>query len=171
MLADQVAGADRKTVSDAWGEWVAGLGDWHVFGGLTYDQSRRDRVPGSDSARAHIRRWLGDGVRKDGVGIEAAVVALEYQKTGWPHFHPLLRVAGGLHAGEITRLAQRWFRAHGAANLSEPRSVADVCAYAAKYLAKDLDHGDVIFWPARGSLSVHQPGLGHRPAAGHGPLR
>jgi len=90
-------------------------------------------------------------------------VALEYQKNGWPHFHPLLRLAGGLQPGDIARLGQAWYKPHGYARLEPPRSRVDVCSYAAKYLAKDLSRGDVIFWPLRGPIGQHQPALGDAP--------
>lgn len=146
-------------VAQAWGQWVAEMGEWHVFGALTYDQRRRTTVPGADVAKRHVAKWLREAPRTLGREVEAAVVALEYQRNGWPHFHPLLRVPGGLQSGDITRLGQAWFQPHGYAKLEAPRSSSDVCAYAAKYLAKDLDRGDVLFWPTRGSLSAHQPGL------------
>lgn len=148
-----------QNVSQAWGSWVAEMGEWHVFGALTYDQRRRTTVPGADVARAHVRRWLRDkrtGVRDR---VEAAVVALEYHKNGWPHFHPLLRVRGGLQGDDFMVLGQAWFKEHGYARLEKPRHVTDVCSYAAKYLAKDLSRGDVIFWPDRGPLTTHQAEL------------
>lgn len=146
-------------VSQAWGRWVAEMGEWHVFGALTYDQRRRATVPGADVAKAHVRRWIRESSRTVGRPVEAAVVALEYQRNGWPHFHPLLRLPGGLRPHDIAELGQSWYRHHGYARLERPRSAPDVCEYAAKYLAKDLSRGDVIFWPPRGSLSQHQPGL------------
>lgn len=135
------------------------MGEWHVFGALTYDPARRrtDRDgpvrPGADVVRSHARAWLRDS------RAEAAVVALEYQKNGWPHLHPLVRLPGGIRRGDLVALGQSWYQQHGYAKLELPLSRDDVCAYASKYLAKDLDCGDVIFWPPRGSLSVHQPGL------------
>ena len=141
-------------LSDAWGEWISGLGDWHLFGALTYDQRRRETVPGSDVAKRHVIRWLRTADKAIGRPIDAAVVALEYQRNGWPHFHPLLRVAGGLQGNELSGLGQTWFRDHGYARLERPREVRDVAAYAAKYLAKDLDKGDVLFWPLRGPLTT-----------------
>jgi hypothetical protein len=149
-------------VAEAWGEWIASMGEWHVFGALTYDQRRRPTVPGSDVARAHVRRWLRDAPRRAGVEVEAAVVALEYQRNGWPHFHPLLRLRGGARPGDFGRLGQAWFKPHGYAQLQVPRDQSDVAAYAAKYLAKDLSEGDVIFWPLHGQLTTHQPRLGRR---------
>jgi len=146
-------------VAEAWGDWIAKMGEWHVFGALTYDQRRREVLPGSDVARAHVRRWLRAHSRPEGVSVEAAVVALEYQRNGWPHFHPLLRLRGGDHPRSHELLGQSWFREHGYAKLERPRDQGDVAAYAAKYLVKDLARGDVIFWPPRGPLSTHQPAL------------
>lgn len=171
MLADEAVGRSGMSVSEAWGKWVAEMGDWDVFGALTYDQRRRSSVPGSDVARAHVRRWLGKAAPRVGISIEAAVVALEYQKNGWPHFHPLLRVRGGASRGVFGVLGQLWFKEHGYARLERPRAAADVCAYAAKYLSKDLDKGDVIFWPSTGSLSVHQLALREQRARGRGRRR
>jgi hypothetical protein len=157
---------DHQAVADAWGDWIAGMGEWHLFGGLTYDQRRRRLdgtgmpiPPGADVARRHVLRWLGDGSERLGRPVEAAVVALEYQRNGWPHFHPLLRLPGGLAGNELQELGGLWFERHGYAKLEPPRDRADVCAYAAKYLSKDLARGDVLFWPRRGGLGVHQPGL------------
>jgi len=154
----------EREVQSAWAEWVSGLGEWHLFGGLTYDQ-RRARGgqtlgvrPGADSCRHHALAWLRDAPKVVGRPIEAAVVALEYQKNGWPHLHPLLRLAGGLREGDIARLGGLWFERHGGNRLEVPRTTNDVCAYASKYLVKDLAHGDVIFWPLRGPLTLHQPG-------------
>jgi len=130
-----------------------------VFGGLTYDPARRRTdergpvPPGADVVKAHARAWLRQS------RAEAAVVALEYQKNGWPHLHPLVRLPGGIRRGDLVELGQSWFSHHGYARLELPRSRTDTCAYASKYLAKDLDRGDVIFWPPRGSLSSHQLGL------------
>lgn len=148
------------SLAAAWGDWIAEMGEWHVFGALTYDPKRRrqdDRgpvPPGADVVKAHARAWLRD------TRAEAGVVALEYHKNGWPHLHPLVRVAGGSYGHELADLGQSWFKHHGYAKLEIPRSQGDVSAYAAKYLFKDLHQGDVIFWPPRGPLSTHQTGLG-----------
>lgn len=147
-------------VSSAWGEWISSMGEWHLFGGLTYDPARRLTVPGDDVAKRHVTRWLQEAPKTLGRPIDAAVVALEYQHNGWPHFHPLLRVAGGLQGNEKRLLGGAWYERHGYALLDVPRSRDDVCAYAAKYLAKDLDRGDVLFWPSRGPLTTSSPGLG-----------
>jgi hypothetical protein len=147
-------------VASAWGEWIGGLGDWHVFGGLTYDPRKVDRRPGVSRVRGDLQRWLGDSKGHPSVFIEAAVVAVEYQRNEWPHAHPLLRLSGGVGPGSLRVLGQAWFQRHGFALLERPRSASDVAAYAAKYLAKDLDKGDVLFWPSTGSLIPHQPGLG-----------
>jgi hypothetical protein len=147
------------SVAVAWGDWIAGLGDWHVFGGLTYDPRKVARRPRNDEVRRDLCRWLGDSSEHPGVFVEAAVVAIEYQRNEWPHAHPLLRLRGGLGAGQIGVLGQAWFQRHGWAELERPKEASAVTSYAAKYLAKDLDRGDVVFWPQRGSLGVHQPGL------------
>lgn len=146
----------QRAIADEWGKWVAEMGEWHVFGALTYDQARRDTRPGVDVAKAHVNRWLREAPRAIGRSVEAGVVALEYQHNGWPHFHPLLRLPGGLRPRDLASLGQAWYRQHGYAKLEIPRDVDDVCSYASKYLAKDLDRGDVLFWPLRGSLSTHQ---------------
>lgn len=140
------------------------MGEWHVFGALTYDLGRRDGnvmssnagMPGADVVRAHARRWLRNGARELGRPIEAGVLALEYHKNGVPHLHPLLRIAGGLQGNEFATLGRLWHAEHGYARLERPRSREDVCAYATKYLVKDLGRGDVMFWPPRGPLTVHQ---------------
>lgn len=157
---------DGQGLSEAWGEWIAGLGEWHLFGGLTYDQRRRRQdlrgvaiAPGADSAKHHVLKWLHDGSKRVGGRLEAAVVALEYQKNGWPHFHPLLRLGGGLQGNELAQLGGLWFERHGYARLERPRDRDDVCAYASKYLSKDVSRGDVLFWPQRGLLGSHQPSL------------
>lgn len=154
------------SVSDAWGQWISEMGEWHVFGGLTYDQRRRETVPGSDVAKAHVRRWLTEAAKTAGIHVEAGVVALEYQRNGWPHFHPLLRVRGGVGPGVYSGLGQLWYRDHGYARLERPVDACATAAYAAKYLSKDLDRGDVIFWPTRGPLGIHQPQLRAAPRPG-----
>jgi hypothetical protein len=142
-----------------WGEWIADMGEWHVFGGLTYDPKRYPHRFDDIHARKHVERWLGNSKGHPGVFVEAAVVALEHHKNGWPHFHPLLRLRGGSTGHELATLGQAWFRDHGYARLEIPRDKLAVSTYAAKYLAKDLDRGDVIFWPPRGPLSTAQPAL------------
>ena len=140
-----------------WGEWVANMGEWHVFGGLTYDPKRYVHKFDDFQARGDVERWLGDSKAHPGTWIEAAVVALEHHKNGWPHFHPLIRVRGGLRGHELQELGQAWFGRHGYAKLEVPRDAGAVCNYAAKYLSKDLDRGDVVLWPPRGDLRSHQP--------------
>ncbi len=149
-----------KELTGAWGSWVAGIGPWHLFGGLTYDPRRREGLPGPEYPPKHIRSWLGESERRLGRPIEAAIVALEYQRNGWPHYHPLLRLKGGLRDRDIKVLGQTWFERHGYARLETPRSVDDVAEYACKYLMKDLGRGDVMFWPRSGPLTTHQAALG-----------
>lgn len=148
----------------AWGEWIAQQGPWHVFGALTYDPGRappgrpvRDAPVPSDVARAHVYRFLKESNKRLGGRLEAGVVALEFQKNGWPHFHPLLRLSGGLLGREWATIGPLWYTDHGYARLEAPRSQDDVAAYASKYLVKDLAHGDVLFWPRRGAWPAHQP--------------
>jgi hypothetical protein len=144
---------------DAWGQWVAEMGEWHIFGALTYDPGKHPVKPGADVVRAHARRWLRQGARAIGRPIEAGILALEYQKNGYPHLHPLLRLSGGLRPTDLPALGQLWWKPHGLERLEYPRKQEDVCAYATKYLTKDLAKGDVIFWPTRGQLTTHQPAL------------
>lgn len=175
--------AERARRRDAWAQWVAQLRPWHLFGALTFDQRRPrgPRPPGpgtgrlrlaprlsedgsvrlsdvpltADVARTRVRAWLRDGEEVVGRRL-SAVVALEYQKSGWPHFHPLLGVDGGLQGGEIAALGQLWFRRNGYAKLEVPRVIGDVAAYASKYLTKELEVGDVVVWPRRGPLSAFE---------------
>jgi hypothetical protein len=102
---------------------------------------------------------MRDTDRALGKRLEAAVVALEYQKNGWPHFHPLLRLAGGLRPRDFSAAGHEWYAPHGYARLEVPRSEFDVAAYASKYLVKELERGDVVFWPYRGEWPAHQPRL------------
>lgn len=177
---DSSVTTERERARDAWSNWVMGLREWHLFGGLTFDQRRKKRVPpgpqrfgevtregprltedgrvrlgdvplSADVARGRVRSFLRDGEQLLGRRM-AAVVALEYQKNGWPHFHPLLSIERGLQGGEIAALGGLWFRHCGGNRLEVPASTSDVCAYAAKYLSKGLDRGDVLFWPERGPL-------------------
>jgi hypothetical protein len=193
-MTDDVRPHRGRDLAEAWGHWVADLGEWHLFGGLTYDQRRRgapptlppqvptdfrtprrlllaprldergqvrlgDRPVARDVAVGNVRRFLRQGQRELGRAIEAGVVALEYQRNGWPHFHPLLRLAGGLQDGDIATLGPIWYQLAGYGRLMPPRAIEDVCAYAAKYLAKGLDRGDVVLWPDHGDLKQHQPAL------------
>lgn len=138
---------------------MTGLGEWHLFGALTYRDQDDRPARGGEAVTRDCRTWLRKGEKLLGRPIEAGVLAIEHHKTGWPHVHPLLRLAGGLQYPDIQTLGQIWFNWHGYARLEAPRSAQDVCAYAAKYLAKDLSRGDVVLWPLKGSLSVHQPAM------------
>lgn len=156
--------ASQKEVTAAWGQWVAAKGPWHVFGALTYDQRRRPSdgrggylAPGHDVVFAHARRWLRESNRHLERRVEAAVLALEYQKNGFPHLHPLVRLSGGLLGNEFFEMGQTWYRDHGFAKLEAPRDEAAVAQYASKYLVKDLARGDVLLWPLRGPWPAHQP--------------
>lgn len=146
-------------VSAAWGEWIAGMGDWHLFGGLTYRQSPTNAIRGPEAVTKDAQRWLRQADAALSHRVEAAVLAVEYHRSGWPHIHPLLRLSGGLRGGDVTTAGGLWYEKHGYARLEAPRDARAVASYAAKYLAKDLDRGDVILWPRKGSLGVSQPAL------------
>jgi len=150
----------KDDVRQCWGRWIAGLGEWHLFGGITYDPRTVVARPSNAAVRRDVSRWLGYSPGHPGVFVEAAVVAIELQGNEWPHAHPLLRLRGGLGPGAISALGQAWFQRHGWAQLERPKEARAVAEYAAKYLSKDLDRGDVIFWPRRGWLTGHQPVLG-----------
>lgn len=146
-------------VAEAWGDWIAGMTSWDVFGGLTYDPERcrvtpglRGNVrsmPGIDVVRAHAYRWLRAAPRAIGRPVDGAVVAIERHKNGWPHMHPLLKLNGGFQKGDLASLGQAWFHDHGYARLERPRDQGDVAAYASKYLAKDVLSNDVILFRLR----------------------
>lgn len=159
-----------KAVAEAWGEWVSSMGEWHLFGALTYDPRRYvmsssgsvGRGPHPEAVQKHVRAWLRESSRRLNRPIEAAVVAVEAHKSGWPHAHPLLRLAGGLQERDVTTIGEVWFERRGYAKLEAPRNVQDVAEYAAKYLSKDVLRGDILFWPPAGGLDRHQPALPRR---------
>jgi hypothetical protein len=117
----------------------------------------KDAPMSRDVARGRVRTFLRDGGELLGRRI-TGVVAMEYQRNGWPHFHPLLGIEGGLRGGEVAALGGLWFKASGGNRLEVPRDLGDCCAYAGKYLTKGLDRGDVIIWPERGPLRVAMRG-------------
>mgnify|MGYP001489402704 CR=1 FL=1 len=154
---------------EAWAEWLSGLAEWNLFGGLTVDPKRREvcrmlvrdgngrlgwkgyrRVengpvaPGRDGLLDAFREWVRAGRRALGRDIEY-VVALEYHRSGWPHLHPLLALEGGLMAGDVTTLGGLWYVSQGYAKLEVPRTMEGVARYCARYLVKDLDRGDLLF--------------------------
>lgn len=110
-----------------------------------------DAPMAGDVARSRVRRWLRDGEQLLGRPV-AAVVAMEHHKNGWPHFHGLIGVDGGLRGREIAALGTLWHQRNGWNRIEIPRSVGDCAAYAAKYLTKDLDEGGVLIHPANGPL-------------------
>lgn len=159
--------AAASAVTEAWGTWIAELQDWHLFGGLTFDQ-RRWTVPevhgkwadrrveyanatsgvvtprvSPDKARRVVLRWLTECEQVVGGRIDY-VIALEYQKNGWPHFHPLLHLPNGLKDGQISALGGAWWRLAGSNRLEAPLCTEATARYAAKYLAKDFETGDVM---------------------------
>ena len=79
------------------------------------------------------------------------VCALQAQKNGWIHYHPLLAV-GELGGQEIATLGKLWFEEAGGCVLSVPRDDKAVSAYACRYLSRDLAGGDVLL-----SARLRQP--------------
>lgn len=164
-------GETGTELDEAWGAWIAEQGEWHVFGSLTYDPRRRphdhrwpylDRQATGSECLDHARRWINEAKHRE-PRIEAAVIALEWQKSGAPHLHPLIRVAGGLYGNEFATIGQVWYERHGYAHLEQPRDQLAVSAYASKYLTKQLSDGDIVLWPSRGPMTTHQSGLLARP--------
>jgi hypothetical protein len=100
-------------------------------------------------AEAHVRRWLRLHERATGRPL-TAIVALEYHRSGWPHFHGLL--AGDAIATDVQRayLRAQWNELAGYCRIETPLDVEACARYAAKYLTKSLDRGDVILWKPAG---------------------
>lgn len=114
---------------------------------LTEDGSVRLRdVPMVvDVATAKVRKWLRAGEERLSRPI-SGIIALESQRNGWPHFHPLLSIEGGLQDGDIAKLGLLWYNANGGNRLEQPGREEHVTAYLAKYLFKEADISDVIIW-------------------------
>ncbi len=131
-------------VKEAWGDWIAELREWDLFGGLTFDPKRFrwEGAPTREYVVRRLERWIrrAEGRLKRKVQY---VTAMEYHKSGWPHLHPLLDV-GGLGADTALSLRRLWEEENGFARLKPPSSGVAVCRYAAKYLAKDFGSGDVF---------------------------
>lgn len=106
-----------------------------------------------DVAQRFVRHWLRVNERANGEPI-AAIVALEYHRNRWIHFHALL--GGNSLGGELPQayLKRTWADLAGFARIEAPRSVEDCAAYASKYLVKDLDRGTVLLWPPGGRLDA-----------------
>lgn len=156
----QLAGA----ASEAMVELIAGLARWDLFGGLTFDQRRcaQENVGGLwggraggtlvprripvDSAKVRFESFIKRAEKTLGRPIEY-VAALESQRNGWPHLHPLLSLQGGLQSGDVAALGGLWFEGNGYGRLEAPRSVQDVTGYCAKYLLKDLSTGALLISP------------------------
>jgi hypothetical protein len=173
---------DELVVRQAMGDWILSQVRPSVFGGLTHDPRRRvvklaaqradkrgftrlaarltdgdtprrlaDVPIGRDPAVARVFEWLTACEQATGKGI-AGLVALEYHRNGAPHFHPLLELAGGLDQGDIVKMGLPWYRANGGNRLQVPRSEGEAAAYCAKYVCKQPEHGDLLFWPRGGEL-------------------
>lgn len=158
--------------AQAFADWAAAWRKWDLTITLTFDPKRRVVVPpGSgtgrlkisprvtetgitlrdvaltgDVAQRRVKRWLKDGeqlLQRKLTGI----VCLENHQSGWPHFHGLLAVDGGLRYGDLAVLSHEWFEKNGYNRLEPPIDVNGCARYAAKYMSKDLKEGGVIFWP------------------------
>lgn len=149
----------RATVREAWADWVMQMGEWHLFGTLTYRETPGRGKPHPEAVERHIQGWLGGAGKLIGRPVEAAVVGVERHRSSWPHAHAVMRLPGGLRTHDVVALGQSWFAPHGFAKLELPKSRDDVVAYVCKYVTKDLEQGNLILWPPRGSLGVHQAGL------------
>jgi hypothetical protein len=149
----------RTIVREAWADWVTALGDWHLFGTLTYRETPGRGKPHPEAVERHVQRWLQAAPKILGRPVEAAVVGVERHRSSWPHAHAVLRLPGGVQKHDLVALGQAWYLPHGYAKLELPKSRNDVVAYVCKYVTKDLEQGNVILWPRRGRMSDHQPGL------------
>jgi hypothetical protein len=148
------------------GDWLADMTRWDVFGTLTYDPKRcrlipgrRDgerSMPGMDEVKRHAYRWLRRGPFAVGQPVQAAVVGIERHKSGWPHMHTLLKFPTGVQKGLLSGMGQAWFAEHGYAKLELPRSRDDVAIYVAKYVSKDIDRGDILFFRCRDLVAARQ---------------
>jgi hypothetical protein len=167
--------ADKRRTSEAYGAFVASIRRWDVFGGLTY----RSQASGTDATRLRgprplelvkrdVEWWIREVRRQAHLEVEAAVVAIESHRSGWPHIHPLLGLRGGLQEGDLKRLWQVWYERYGGGKLSAPRSQGEVSAYACKYLTKDIARGDVMILPraARSLAQLRQRQLGFEASTG-----
>lgn len=151
----------------AWGEWVGAMGEWDLFGTLTYRQGEvggnetkyQNAMPAPEAVVRHVKGWLREGGRRIGRPVEAAVVGIEAHKSGWPHCHALVRLPGGLQYPDVQLLGQTWYERRGYAKLEAPKTQHDVCLYVSKYVTKDLARGDVLLWPSHGPMDSHQLGL------------
>jgi hypothetical protein len=132
-------------------------GDWNRRGASRFswrDQERKSDgsvVRGSglvhrESVEADVKQWVRDSAALIGRRIEY-VIALERQHfTGQWHAHPLLD-CGGVDDLEREAMGRMWFDRHGLSKLEYPRDSGDAAAYAAKYLAKDMERGDILLSP------------------------
>ena len=173
---------DYTELELAWGDWIAGIGNWTLFGGETFDQKRRrlqpvrtrtvEAVQHGVNASGYPRWFWGSpvsysyvldapkqvsrdvAIRKFERFVRRAerhlqrpvdyVCALQYQKNGWPHFHPLLDTHG-LVGNEIGVLSRLWREEAGGCELSVPRDGEAVSRYACRYASRDLADCDVLF--------------------------
>jgi len=126
-------------------------GDRWVWGHpVVYDYIHElPRKVGVDGTREAFQNFIRRGRKALGRGIEYAA-AIESQKNGWPHLHPLLKVEEGLRGGDIAALGRIWWEEYGLNKLAAPRSQNDVAGYCAKYLVKDVACGELLLSPRLG---------------------
>jgi len=130
-------------------------GDRWVWGHpVVYDYIHElPRKVSVDGTREAFQNFIRRGRKALGRGIEYAA-AIESQKNGWPHLHPLLKVEEGLRGGDIAALGRIWWEEYGLNKLAAPRSQNDVAGYCAKYLVKDLASGELLLSPRLGAAET-----------------
>lgn len=106
-----------------------------------------------DGTREAFQNFIRRGRKALGRHIEYAA-AIESQKNGWPHLHPLLKLEEGLRGGDIAALGRIWWEEYGLNKLAAPRSQNDVAGYCAKYLVKDLASGELLLSPRLGAAET-----------------
>lgn len=138
-------------------------GDRWVWGHpVVYDYIHElPRKVGVDGTREAFQNFIRRGRKALGRGIEYAA-AIESQKNGWPHLHPLLKLEGGLRGGDIAALGRIWWEEYGLNKLAAPRSQNDVAGYCAKYLVKDVASGELLLSPRLGAADTGSLDQQHR---------
>lgn len=157
----------QRAARSAFAGWIQDLGAWDLFGGLTFDprRCRHGLVPNGPCSmermwadtwvprlrsvhqvRKAVEAWRERGQEALGRSFEY-VAGIEAHTNGHLHVHPLVKLEDGLRFGDIKTLGTLWYERNGYALLEVPRSQADVTAYSAKYLTKDLSIGDLLISP------------------------
>ena len=158
----------------AMGEWIDGLGDWHLFATLTFDPLEMSGLRGAELDKARkvaavpaVSRWTAirrfqkwlDKSRMTLGRPTQGVIAVEPHQSGQPHGHGLLSIEGGLVYPDIIDLGKLWrsFPGNGYVRLEVPKSSGDVTRYAAKYMAKDVS--DLVMSLVVGEDGASTPGV------------